>query len=194
MRITHSASLGVDSASSEDDYQLFKLLFGQHAAGIYRLAYSQLHSHAGAQEIVQECFLKFWEKRQAVGTDPSARKGYLYTSAQHAILNQLRRAHRWVYQDYPENLVTELAAPASQLEYEELQAMYGEALAHLPSRRQLIFTMSRQQGLSNATIAQELNISIKTVEAQLTQALKFLRQYFTVRGVVISILLCLQWG
>jgi RNA polymerase sigma-70 factor (family 1) len=191
LQLTPTVPEGVDSASSEDDYQLFKLLFGQHASGIYRLAYSQLHSHVGAQEIVQECFMKFWEKRQAVGADPSAKRGYLYTSAQHAVLNQLRRTHQWAYEDYPDNLALEMAAQTAEIEYEELQDIYSKALAHLPSKRQLIFKMSRQQGMSNARIAQELNISIKTVEAQITHALKFMRHYFTIRGVVLSILISL---
>jgi RNA polymerase sigma-70 factor (family 1) len=191
LQLTPTVPEGVDSASSEDDYQLFKLLFGQHASGIYRLAYSQLHSHVGAQEIVQECFMKFWEKRQAVGADPSAKRGYLYTSAQHAVLNQLRRTHQWAYEDYPDNLALKMAAQTAEIEYEELQDIYSKALAHLPSKRQLIFKMSRQQGMSNARIAQELNISIKTVEAQITHALKFMRHYFTIRGVVLSILISL---
>lgn len=135
--------------------------------------------------------MKFWEKRQAVGADPSARRGYLYTSAQHAVLNQLRRAHQWTYQDYPENLALETAAHTTEIEYEELQDIYSKALAHLPSKRQLIFQMSRQQGMSNAKIAQELNISIKTVEAQITHALKFMRHYFTIRGVMLSVAVCL---
>jgi RNA polymerase sigma-70 factor (ECF subfamily) len=197
LQLTPTVPEGIDSAPSEDDQQLFKLLFKQHASGIYRLAYSQLHSHVGAQEIVQECFMKFWEKRHAVGADPSARRGYLYTSAQHAVLNQLRRAHQWAYQDYPEDLALEAAAQTTELEYEELQDIYSKALAHLPSKRQLIFRMSRQQGMSNAKIAQELNISIKTVEAQLTHALKFMRHYFTIRGVVLGVLISLpllEWA
>lgn len=192
MQLSHSAPLGIDSASSQADCQLFKRLFGQHAPGIYRLAYSQLHSRSGAQDIVQECFLKFWEKRETVSADPAEMKGYLYTSARHAILNQLRREHTWVYQDYPEHLRAE-AAPQAETEYEELQALYHKALAHLPSKRQQIFSMSRQQGLSNASIARELNISIKTVEAQMTLAIKFIRRYFTARGIVLSVLISLLW-
>lgn len=192
MQLTHSAPLGIDSASSEEDRQLFERLFGQHASGIYRLAYSQLHSRSMAQDIVQECFLKFWEKRRTVSADPAEMKGYLYTSARHAILNQLRSEHKWVYQDYPEHLRAETALQ-EEAEYEELQALYCRALAHLPSKRQQIFSMSRQQGLSNASIARELNISIKTVEAQMTLAIKFIRRYFTAQGIVLSVLISLLW-
>jgi RNA polymerase sigma-70 factor (family 1) len=181
-----------DSTTPPDDSTLFKQLFKEHASGIYRLAYAQLHARVEAQDIVQECFLKFWEKRQEVSADPKAIKGYLYTSAYHAILNQLQRQRTWAYQDYTDDLMLEHEPQLMQLEYEELTQHYSHALAQLPTKRREIFTMSRQLGLSNATIAQELNISIKTVEAQITQALKFLRAYFQAYGVTLILVLLLQ--
>lgn len=179
------------SASSVDQAELFKLLFKQHASGIYRQAYADLHSRAEAQEIVQECFLKYWEKRDEVSPAPLAIKKYLYTSAYHAILNQLRRQRNWVYHECADDLLVDQEPQLAEMEYDELQLCYTHALAQLPAKRRQIFAMSRQQGLSNALIAQELNLSIKTVEAQMTQAIKFLRQYFIIRGVVPSLLLLL---
>jgi RNA polymerase sigma-70 factor (family 1) len=177
-----------DNVSSvETESILFQRLFKQHASGIYRLAYAQLHSRVEAQEIVQECFLKYWEKRKEVSNDSKAIKAYLYTSAYHGILNQVRRQKSWVYQDYPDNLVVEQAPQMAELEYQEISLCYKQALEQLPTKRREIFVMSRQQGLSNATIAQELNISIKTVEAQITHALKFIRQHFVLCGVLPSL-------
>ena len=172
-------------SSAEDKSELFRLLFKQHASGIYRLAYAQLRLRVDAQEIVQECFLKLWEKRHEVNPDPTSTKGYLYTSAYHAILNQVRRRHTWVYHDYPENLPAEREPQTFELEYQELSVLYTNALAQLPTKRRQIFAMSLQQGLSNLSIAQELDISIKTVEAQITHALKFLRTYFRAHGTTL---------
>lgn len=191
MKLTKYLPAGDAPNQLEADSDRFKQLFKLHASGIYRLAYKQLQARVGAQEIVQECFLKYWEKRQEVSADPVAIKGYLYTSAYHAILNHVRQQHRWTYQDYPEDLAAEQAMPAAELEYQELSLCYTHALAQLPTKRRKIFAMSRQQGLSNAIIAKELNISIKTVEAQITQALKFIRQYFTVRGVLPTLFIWL---
>ncbi|GGF09536.1 hypothetical protein GCM10011383_20920 [Hymenobacter cavernae] len=167
------------------------MLFRQHAPGLYQLAYNHLRSRAEAQEIVQDCFLKFWEKRHEVGAGDGAAKGYLYTSAYHAILNQVRRRHYWVYEDCPDDLMVEHEPQSSGLELEQLNDLYTNALAQLPAKRRQIFAMSRQQGLSNARIAQELNISIKTVENQMTQALKFLRHYFVAHGVLLDLVLLL---
>ncbi|RYY12479.1 MAG: RNA polymerase sigma-70 factor [Cytophagaceae bacterium] len=187
VKVTKSA-LANPLPTAAADAELFKQLFAQHASGIYRLAYAQLHSRAEAQEVVQECFLKYWEKRQAVSPEPDAIKGYLYTSAYHTILNQVRRQRSWVCQDYPEDLAAEQEPPAAMLEYQELTTMYTNALAQLPTKRQQIFVMSRQDGLSNALIGRELGISVKTVEAQITHALKFLRTYFVAHGTVLLLL------
>lgn len=167
---------------------LFKTLFKQHATGLYRLALSQLKSQAEAQEIVQECFLKFWEQRRELGDDLTAAKGYLYTSAYRAILNVLRRQHYWIYQECTEDLIVEHEPQNAELEYEELEHLYKVALEQLPPKRRQVFLMSRQQGLSYAAIAKELAISVKAVEEHMRLALKFLRVYFRAHGITLSLL------
>ncbi|WP_022822064.1 RNA polymerase sigma-70 factor [Hymenobacter norwichensis] len=191
MKLTHTAlenSTSTSACQHDSCQQQFKHLFQLHAPGIYRFAYNHLRSCTEAQEIVQDCFLKFWEKRHAVSPDAASLKGYLYTSAYHAILNQVRGRHSWAYQDYPSYLATDQEPPTAALEYQELTACYTHAVARLPTKRREIFSMSRQQGLSNATIAQKLNISIKTVEAQITQSLKFLRTCFQAHGATVALL------
>lgn len=187
MKLTTTTLENSASALQQDSCQLFKLLFQLHAPGVYRLAYNHLHSRAEAQEIVQDCFLKFWEKRHEVSSEAAAIKGYLYTSAYHAILNQVRRQHHWVYQDYPQHLAVDQEPPTAELEYQELASCYTHAVARLPTKRREIFSMSRQEGLSNATIAQKLNISTKTVEAQITQSLKFLRTCLQAHGATVAL-------
>jgi len=178
-------------ASASDERHLFKLLFQQHASGIYRLANRLLHSQVEAQEVVQECFLKYWEKRQEVSDDPTLIKGYLYTTAYHRIVSQVRRQRTWVYHDITEELLFEQEPQTIALEYQELSLLYKHALEKLPTKRRLVFAMSRQQGLSNAVIAKELNISVKMVEAQITQSLKFLRVYFRAHGITLTLVLLL---
>jgi hypothetical protein len=62
-----------------------------------------------------------------------------------------------------------------------------------PASGNSIVSLSRQQGLSNASIARELTIFIKTVEAQMTLAINFIRRYFTAKGIVLSVLISLLW-
>lgn len=191
VKITKSILESPPPAVGEAAHQLFKVLFKQHASGIYRLAHSQLRSHAEAQEVVQDSFLHYWEKRHEVSSEPAAIKGYLYTSASHAILNQLRRRRRWAYQECPDDLLLEPEPQTIALEYQELSDLYTAALSQLPAKRQQIFVLSREEGLSNASIGQQLGISVKTVEAQITHALKFLRTYLRAHGTVLLLALLL---
>lgn len=167
----------------------FKKLFKLHAKGLLRLAMSQLKSQAEAEEVVQDCFLKFWEQRRELGNDLTAAKGYLYTSAYRTILNRLRKQHYWVYEEFAEDTLTEFEPQSTKLEYEELEHIYKVALEQLPPKRRQVFLMSRQQGLTYAAIAKELNVSVKAVEEHMRLALKFLRIYFRAHGITSSLLL-----
>lgn len=174
----------------QGDARAFDALFRHYSSLVYRFAYSYLKSRPEAEEIVQESFLKIWEKREQVHEDVPL-KGYLFTVAYHSVLNQLRRRqHHLRYQAHS------AAAPqehtANEVEFTELETMYRTALDQLPPKRREIFVLSRQQGLSYPEIAQQLNLSVKTVEAQMSHALKFMREYFReYGGGVVSVALLL---
>lgn len=162
------------------DERAFDALFRHYSALVYRFAYGYFKSRVEAEEIVQDCFLKIWEKRQHLRVDVPL-KGYLFATAHHAILNQLRRSqHHLRFQSHVAALAPAVAANGA--EYSEVEALYRAALEKLPTKRRQIFVMSRQQGLSYPEIAQQLDLSVKTVETQITQALKYLRAYFRAHG------------
>jgi RNA polymerase sigma-70 factor (ECF subfamily) len=175
----------------KDESRAFDELFDLYSAGLCRFAYGYLKSQADAEEVVQDCFLKVWERRHEFD-EGVVFKTYLYTCAYHAVLKQLRRQRTWLFEDCNQELLINEQAPTQALEYEELEKMYQAAMAQLPPRRQQVFALSRQQGLSYAGIAQELNISVKSVETQMTHALKFLRSYFRAHGTVVTLLLLLM--
>lgn len=171
------------------DERAFDLLFRHYSALVYRFSYSYLKSRVEAEEIVQDCFLKIWERRQQLREDISL-KGYLFTTAHHAILNLLRHSrHHLRFQTHLAALRPVVVTNGA--EYSEVEALYHAALEKLPPKRRQIFILSRQQGLSYAEIAQQLNLSVKTVETQIMQALKFLRVYFRAHGSEILALLVL---
>ncbi|MCI1186993.1 RNA polymerase sigma-70 factor [Hymenobacter sp. DH14] len=165
---------------NEGDERAFDALFRHYSALVYRFAYGYLKARTDAEEIVQECFLKIWEKREQLRPDVPL-KAYLFTTAHNAILNQLRRQQqRQRFQTYSAGLAP--AQVGNGAEFSELESLYQAALEQLPPKRREIFMLSRQQGLSYPEIAQQLNLSVKTVEAQMTHALKFLRGYFQAHG------------
>jgi RNA polymerase sigma-70 factor (family 1) len=175
----------------QDDERAFDALFRHYSALVYRFAYSYLKSRPAAEEIVQECFIKIWEKRAQLRDDLPL-KGYLFTTAHHAVLNELRRDQH--------NLrlhgqVAAAAGPASvpnEVEYQEMEALYQAALERLPPKQREAFLLSRQQGLSYPEIAERQGVSVKTVEAHMVQALKTMRSYFRLHGGgILGILLTL---
>jgi RNA polymerase sigma-70 factor (ECF subfamily) len=173
-----------------DESQAFDELFTLYAAGLCRFAQGYLKSQADAEEVVQECFLKVWERRHEFD-EGMVFKTYLYTCAYHAVLKQLRRQRSWLFEDCHQELIITEDTPAQQTEYAELEELYQVALTQLPPKRRQVFALSRQAGLSYTGIAKELNISVKSVETQMTHALKFLRTYFQAHGTTISLVLLL---
>ena len=174
----------------QDDERAFDALFRHYSALVYRFAYSYLKSRPAAEEIVQECFIKIWEKREQLREDIPL-KGYLFTTAHHAVLNELRR------DQHHQRLQGQVAAasPASvanEAEYQEMEALYLAALDRLPPKQREVFVLSRQQGLSYPEIAERQGVSVKTVEAHIMQALKTMRKYFNLHGGgVLGLLLLL---
>ena len=177
----------------QDDERAFDALFRHYSALVYRFAFSYLKSRPAAEEIVQECFIKIWEKRAQLRDDVPL-KGYLFTTAHHAVLNELRRDQHHL------RLNGEVAAagPASvsnEAEYQEMEALYAAALDRLPPKQREVFVLSRQLGLSYPEIAARQGVSVKTVEAHIMQALKTMRNYFRLHGGgVLGILLTLIIG
>jgi RNA polymerase sigma-70 factor, ECF subfamily len=143
--------------------------------GICRFVDARVGSAAIAEELVQDVFLRIWQTRDHLDVNGSLRS-LLYRSAHNAALNYLK--HRKIEKRFERSVTTShtitsvIDDPAS---YSELSSAIDHALAVLPERCRLIFTMSRHDGLSYAQIADILGISIKTVETQMGRALKALR-------------------
>lgn len=171
-----------------NDTRAFDLLFDQYAPELCRFAHGYLKNHADAADAVQECFLKLWERRHFFD-EGVIFKAYLYKSAYHAVLKQLRRQRYWVFEECGGETLIEEASPSRLVEYQELEQFYQVAMAQLPARRRQIFVLNRQEGLSYAIIAKQLNISVKCVENQMTQALKFLKAYFQAHGMSLALVL-----
>ena len=176
----------------EDDERAFDALFRHYSALVYRFAYGYLKSRPAAEEIVQECFIKIWERREQLRDDVPL-KGYLFTTAHHAILNELRRDQHHL-RLAGQVVATGPTSVANEAEYQEMEALYLAALNKLPPKQREAFLLSRQQGLSYPEIAERQGVSVKTVEAHIMQALKTLRTFFRLHGGVLGLLLALTIG
>jgi RNA polymerase sigma-70 factor, ECF subfamily len=124
--------------------------------------------------VVQDLFFDLWTRRQHLVIE-QALTSYLYIAARNRALNVMKRDLRAAA--HATELAREPVAHASPGESELLDALeVQDAIAQLPARCRLIFTLNRQQDMSYGEIAASLGLSIKTVETQMGRALKAMRE------------------
>lgn len=159
----------------EGDEQAFKVLFTKYYSSMCNFANQFLNDPVQAEETVQELFVRIWEKRASLNIETSV-KHYFFRSVRNQCLNQLQ--HLKIRQQYAGKIKElsqqEMDPDQGYIEIDLLQRI-EKSIDALPEKRQEIFRLSREQGLKYKEIAEELNISIKTVEAQMGLALKHLR-------------------
>lgn len=145
-----------------------------------------------SREIVQGLFLKIWIKRKELKISTSV-KSYLFSSVQNYALNYIKREK--IKQRYINNKshhqVQHSENGIHKMEEEELRVLIKSAILKLPKKRREIFELSRYENLKYSQIAEQLTISVKTVEAQMSKSLIFLRQ--VLKEYIPVILLQLIW-
>lgn len=155
----------------EGSSEAFQVLFDRYGPKIHRFSMGYLKSAQEAEEIVQEVFLKIWKVREELKSDKSL-DSYVFTIAKNAILNTIRKSkNEQLYLDYAKLHPGKNILLDEELDFKELERAYKQSIEQLSPKRKTIFLLSREKNLSNAEIAQQLGISIKTVENQMTSAL-----------------------
>lgn len=142
---------------------------------LHRYAYTLVRDEIIAEEMVHHMFWKVLEKPTGLQVHTSL-KAYLYRSVYHECLNYLK--HQKVKQAYESSYLGDDAQEenvAHQLQYRELVENLNHAINGLPEQCRTIFQLSRFENLKYAEIATQLGLSIKTVETQMSRALKKLR-------------------
>ena len=159
------------------DKTAFELLFKFYYPGLVIFASNIIVNRDEAEEIVQDFFVRIWEHRENIRSE-STLKRYLFTSVKNRSINYLKNAQ--VKQNVIEELKKQME---SEMRYNpdvyvdtELQRRLKNAFTKLPPRTSEIFTLSRFKGFSNDEIANELGLSKRTVETQVSNALKILRK------------------
>jgi RNA polymerase sigma-70 factor (family 1) len=157
----------------------FKTLFDKYSQKLYRFSLQYLKSDTDSEEIVQEVFLKLWQNREQIKSDTSF-KSYLFTIAFNAILKQFNQKNKTekYRQDIFESLAEQAPSLETHLNYEALLDKLEKLIEQMPERRREIFLKRKKEGKSVKEIAEEMNISSKTVENQITEAMNFLRKSF----------------
>ena len=157
------------------DEKAFDTIFIAYYGKVKYFISGILKSDADAEELAQDIFIRIWTKRQSIDPQKSL-NAYIYTAARNAAFNFLK--HQSVHNAYiSENLNSEDSEDAVQTIFaREISLLVDMSVGKMPEKRQAIYRLSREEGVSNEDIASRLNISRKTVENQLSLALQELRR------------------
>jgi RNA polymerase sigma-70 factor (ECF subfamily) len=154
------------------DQNAFTAIYDRHCSALYRTALRILQDHELAKDVVQEAFISLFEK----SNENTIRnlQAYLYQVVKYQCFMQLRSGK--ISDKHLSQINTIIASNEleEELHAKELQLVLDESIAALPEKCREVFYLSRFESLSNKKIAERLNISHKTVENQITKALKIL--------------------
>ena len=152
----------------------FEKLYKRFQPSLTNYAFYLTRSSEDAIEIVNDVFLSVWSKQNRLTLDHSL-KTYLYTAVKNRSINYIKKNKLETLFDDQLDTLSDFEADKSLLQKEQ-QIIIEQIMNNLPPKCKQVFSMSRVDQLSNKEIASLLDISIKTVEAQITKALKIFRK------------------
>jgi len=166
----------------------FEEIFNTYYARLCNYAYKLLLDHYRAEDAVQQVFSKLWEKRGEYNINTSI-QSYLYKATYNMSINEIKRTQKFNALENEELVkLSDFDADVAN-NMNELETAIEKALSIIPEKCRAIFVMSRYEEMKYKDIAQNLGISIKTVENQMGKALKLMRMHLSEFISVVLILL-----
>jgi RNA polymerase sigma-70 factor (family 1) len=181
-------------AIKQDDIHAFDLLFERYWTSIYSTTFLYSKDNEVCADIVHDIFLNIWQKRDSLQI--LCLKNYLTKAAKYGIYKHLKTKSNSKLQyieDYikVDHLVEDVNEGDEKIRYVELEDNIETLLNDLPNRCREIFILSRKEHLSNNDIAKQLGISKRSVENQITTALKYIR--ISLKDVAILFVLIINY-
>lgn len=180
---TVTDNVALFEALRSGDATAYATLFSMYYLRLCRYAMRFVRDEAAAEDLVQDCFLRPYERREQL--TPTSVSSLLFTMVRNRCLNHLK--HQVLVEGYQADAMRQQSgseqlyaldmtgnADATVL-YEDLKHQLDAIIAGLSPRTREIFAMSRSQGMTNKEIAEALDISVKVVEKHITKALSALR-------------------
>lgn len=159
------------------DRSAFNMIYRKFSRLLFCFSVKLVKDEQLAMDIVQDVFLKVWEKRKDIRLE-SAFSAYLLKIAHNHILNGIRKGiHHEKYKQYQVAHTTNADhTTENQIVFRDLFKTTQFVIDQLPEKRRQVFKLSRDHGLSNREIANQLHLSVRTVENHIHKALIFLKE------------------
>lgn len=171
-----NSDIEILSKLANDDVASFDFIYEKYFTKLYATAYKRLQNRELTEEVVQDLFISIWERRKELKITTSI-NSYLFSSVKYLIIAQYKQ--NILFEKYVSNTINSHSAndnfTEQNINFNELNEAYKNALKRLPDRCREVFVLKRT-GLSLREISEKLDISEKTVENQMTKALKFLKE------------------
>lgn len=154
----------------------YKFLLNKFHRKLNAYALTLVNDHSMAEDIVQNVFLKTWKNRNRLNPEFSI-QSFLYKSVYNEFINsyQQNKAMMLLQQKYVESM-KHIVETTDEESIERMLAIINKEIQNLPNKCQQVFILSKKEGLTNIEIAEHLDVSIKTVEAQISKAFKILKE------------------
>ena len=177
---------------AEGDEQAFKNLFHQYWDNIYGVSLMLTKSAVLAEDMVQEIFLKVWlKKEQLPGVENFG--NFIFIIARNHIFDTLRKKSR--EQEFTKHLITYFKTdpnnPEQELLQKESKNLVQNAINNLPGQQRLVYQLSRDKGLSQEEIADQLGLSRNTVRNHMARALQAIREFLQKHSEGLLLFICL---
>lgn len=160
-------------------------LYEAYSRRLFNFAFSYLKTEEDSLDVVQDVFISLWKKRYDLNEDTNL-EAYLFTVTKNSVISIFRKkiSEKGYLEHLRQVAVLFHNDNEEQCNYQSLSEKIQELVARLPEHRKRIFQMSKEKGLSNKAIAEELKISVKTVEDHMTKARRFIKEHLTEHGFI----------
>jgi RNA polymerase sigma-70 factor (ECF subfamily) len=162
---------------AEGDQHALRYFFDKYYDSLCNYVNLYLHDQSVSEDLVQDIFIYFWEKRGSITMETSV-KSYLFRASRNKFLNYFRdeKCHKSIKMEV--NSKREIFAYPNddKLDLKFLEEIISSSINNLSPRCREVYLLHRNENLSNKEIASQLNLSVKTVENQMTIALRKLKE------------------